>query len=105
MTAVSSVALTTAPPLPADVSQLVQPLTTALDAALCAVAVLLAALVAALWLLHRRARTGHRWQLAYWHLMATARCGLCGSRMEPEPHPPTEPARLREAPPTARGKL
>ena len=93
------------PPAPADLSHLVQPLTTALDAALWAMAVLLVALAAALWLLLRRIRAGHRWQLAYWHLMATARCGLCGSRMEPEPHL-TEPARLRAGPPTtARGKL
>ena len=91
-------------PPPADVSQLVQPLTTALDAALWAAALLLAALVAALGLLLRRVRTGHRWQLAYWHLMATARCGLCGSRMEPEPNS-SDAARLREAPPTPRGKL
>lgn len=91
-------------PPPADVSQLVQPLTTALDVLLGAVVVLLVALAAALWLLLRRARTEHRWQLAYWHLMATARCGLCGSRIEPEPTP-AEPARLREAPPTPRGKL
>lgn len=89
-------------PPPADIPQLVQPLTAALDAALWTVAVLLAALTAALWLLHRRAGTGHRWQLAYWHLMATARCGLCGSRMEPEPTP-TQPAPPRQAPHTSQG--
>jgi hypothetical protein len=27
------------------------------------------------------------WRLGYWHLMATAKCPLCGSRMEPEPTP------------------
>jgi len=49
---------------------------------------------AVVWLVleHRRRRAQTRdltrerwrWELAYWHLLATATCPLCGSRMEPE---------------------
>jgi len=34
---------------------------------------------------HRaEARDRERWEIGYWHVLATATCPLCGSRMEPE---------------------
>lgn len=32
----------------------------------------------------------HDWRTSYWHLLATARCPLCGTRAEPETAPPVE---------------
>jgi hypothetical protein len=45
--------------------------------------------VVGLWAFRERAaaKASAQWQVCYWHLMATARCPLCGSRMEPEPAP------------------
>jgi len=34
---------------------------------------------------HRaQARDRERWEIGYWHLLATATCPLCGSRTEPQ---------------------
>jgi len=34
---------------------------------------------------HRvEARDRGRWEVAYWHVLATATCPLCGCRLEPE---------------------
>ncbi len=52
---------------------------------------LVAALVWAVVERHRHrveARDRERWEIGYWHVLATATCPLCGSRMEPE-HSPT----------------
>lgn len=59
----------------------------------------LALVVAVSWLIVERhrgrveARDRGRWELAYWHLLATATCPLCGSRMEPAPTTPAHEAR------------
>lgn len=86
--------------VPADVAGYLQPLTAALDVVLAFATVLLAALAVAGWLLLRRVRSQHHWQVAYWHLAATARCALCGSQMEPPPATTTRTSALRAAPPT-----
>jgi len=58
----------------------------------------LALAVVLVWLVleHRRrrgqTRDSWRWELAYWHLLATATCPLCGSRMEPERTAPVREA-------------
>ncbi len=48
---------------------------------------LLAALLWAVVERHRHqveARDRERWEIGYWHVLATATCPLCGSRMEPD---------------------
>lgn len=93
------------PAIPPDVATYVQPLVTALDAVLAFATVLLTALAVAVWLLLRRVRSQHRWQVAYWHLAATARCSLCGSQMERPPATGIQADALRAAPPTPCGHL
>lgn len=67
-------------PTPSPTTVPIDAVQSATDGALMVGAVLVLGLVLLGVLLVRASRRAHRWQVAYWHLAASARCELCGSR-------------------------